>query len=73
MSKFNIGNKVIKADSEGHGTIIEEAYGGTGLASSPSMLVNLASTTAADVFQTTPRPGVTGVLPVSSSIALSTS
>lgn len=23
MSKFNIGNKVIKADSEGHGTIIE--------------------------------------------------
>ncbi|MCL2806679.1 MAG: hypothetical protein FWD27_00720 [Coriobacteriia bacterium] len=31
----------------------------------PSMLVNLASTTAANVFQASPRPGVTGVLPIS--------
>lgn len=38
--------------------------GGTGLTASPSMLTNLASTTAANVLQTSPRPGVTGTLPV---------
>lgn len=32
--------------------------------SSPSLLVNLESTTAASIFAATPRPGVTGVLPV---------
>lgn len=37
--------------------------GGTGRSSSPSMLVNLASTSAATVLSATPRPGVTGVLP----------
>ena len=40
------------------------ARGGTGLTASPSMLVNLASTTAANVLAASPRPGVTGVLPV---------
>ena len=40
------------------------ARGGTGITSNPSMLVNLASTTAASVFATSPRPGVTGVLPI---------
>ena len=39
--------------------------GGTGLITSPSLLVNLASTSAANVFQSSPRPGVTGILPVS--------
>ena len=39
--------------------------GGTGLATSPSILVNLASTSATNVLQSTPRPGVTGTLPVS--------
>ncbi len=39
--------------------------GGTGLTSSPSMLVNLGSTSASDVLQASPRPGVTGTLPVS--------
>lgn len=34
------------------------------LTDEPSMLVNLASTTAADVFEESPRPGVTGTLPV---------
>ena len=41
------------------------ARGGTGVTSNPSMLVNLASTTADTVFETSPRPGVTGTLPVS--------
>lgn len=38
--------------------------GGTGLTSSPSMLTNLGSTSAANVFQASPRPGVTGILPI---------
>lgn len=40
------------------------ARGGTGVTANPSMLVNLASTTAASVFAASPRPGVTGILPV---------
>jgi len=40
------------------------ARGGTGVTSNPSMLVNLASTSAASAFAASPRPGVTGVLPV---------
>ncbi len=38
------------------------ARGGTGLTASPSMLTNLASTTAANVLQASPRPGITGTL-----------
>lgn len=38
------------------------ARGGTGITSNPSLLVNLGSGSAAGVFQSTPRPGVTGVL-----------
>ena len=38
------------------------ARGGTGVTANPSMLVNLASTSAASVFATSPRPGVTGAL-----------
>ena len=38
--------------------------GGTGLTASPSLLTNLASTSAANVLQASPRPGVTGVLPL---------
>lgn len=38
--------------------------GGTGLTSSPSMLINLGSTSAANVLQKSPRPGVTGILPI---------
>lgn len=40
------------------------AKGGTGLTSAPSMLVNLASTTATSPLQASPRPGVTGTLPI---------
>lgn len=39
-------------------------YGGTGMTVEPSMLTNLASTTAAGIFQRNPRPGVTGALPI---------
>lgn len=46
------------------GTKVGVAYGGTGLTASPSMLTNLASTTAANVLTASPRPGVTGILPV---------
>lgn len=41
------------------------ARGGTNITSNPSMLVNLASTSAASVFAANPQPGVTGKLPVS--------
>lgn len=40
------------------------AQGGTGLTSSPSILVNLASTSATNVMAASPRPGVTGTLPI---------
>lgn len=40
------------------------ANGGTGITSNPSLLVNLASTSAASVFQASPRPGITGTLAV---------
>ena len=47
--------------------VIDRAHGGTGknITSDPSMLVNLGSTSAASVFQSNPRPGVTGTLPAS--------
>lgn len=41
------------------------ARGGTGITTNPSMLVNLGSTTAASVFATSPRPGITGTLSIS--------
>lgn len=41
------------------------ARGGTGIAVNPSMLVNLGSTTTANVFATSPRPGITGTLSIS--------
>ena len=45
--------------------VIGVGNGGSGLTASPSMLVNLASSSAASVFQSAPRPGVTGTLPLS--------
>lgn len=38
------------------------ARGGTGVASNPSMLIDLGSTSAANVFAASPRPGITGIL-----------
>lgn len=40
------------------------ANGGTGLTTNPSMVTNLGTTAAANVLQTAPRPGVTGILPL---------
>ena len=42
--------------------VLPVANGGTGLSSSPSMLTNLGSTSAANVMAASPRPGVTGTL-----------
>ena len=44
--------------------VLPVAKGGTGLSSAPSMLTDLASTTADSPLQASPRPGVTGTLPV---------
>jgi len=44
--------------------VLSLARGGTSITTNPSMRVNLASEAAADLFATSPRPGVTGVLPV---------
>ena len=54
-------SQVLGSGSSG---VVPVANGGTGITSSPSILTNLASTSAASVFQTSPRPGVTGILPV---------
>lgn len=40
------------------------AQGGTGLTSSPSMLINLASTAADNILSASPRPGITGTLEI---------
>ena len=45
--------------------IVGVANGGSGLTESPSLLVNLGSTSADSVFKASPRPGVTGTLPLS--------
>lgn len=44
--------------------VLDVAHGGTGMTSEPSLLVNLGSSSAADAFHESPRPGVTGTLPV---------
>ena len=46
------------------GDPVTVAHGGTGLTASPSLLVNLDSTSAANVLQASPRPGVYGTLPI---------
>lgn len=43
---------------------LEIANGGTGMTTNPSMLIDLASDKATNVFAAAPRPGVTGTLPV---------
>lgn len=45
--------------------VLSISRGGTGRSTAPSMLVNLASTTAGSPLVASPRPGVTGVLPAS--------
>ena len=45
--------------------VLPVANGGTGLTENPSVLVNLGSDNASNVLSSSPRPGVTGTLPVS--------
>lgn len=45
-------------------SVLPVSLGGTGITSNPSMLINLASTSADTVFEASPRPGVTGTLPI---------
>ena len=40
------------------------ARGGTGITVNPGMLINLGSTSAAPVFASNPRPGITGILSI---------
>lgn len=42
--------------------VLPVSNGGTGLSASPSILINLASTAAANVLTASPRPGITGTL-----------
>lgn len=60
--QIDMTGKVSISDDLTLGTQLGISNGGTGLTSSPSMLVNLGSTSAASVLQATPRPGVTGTL-----------
>ena len=58
-------HQVTLAQVLGSGTgVVPVANGGTGITSNPSMLINLGSSSAASVFQSSPRPGVTGSLTV---------
>lgn len=45
--------------------VLDVEHGGTGFNNIPAMLVNLGSTSTASPYQSAPRPGVTGTLPVS--------
>lgn len=56
------GNFIFKGDLE---QIVPVEKGGSGLAVSPSMKVDLASDESADIMVNTPEPGVKGVLPLS--------
>ena len=58
------GSLAVSGEISFRGGPLPLANGGTGLAASPSMLTNLAVTTAANVLQASPRPGVTGLLPL---------
>lgn len=58
------GDYAYKIDYAALASAILGKIGASSLSASPSMLVNLASTGAANVMQSAPRPGVTGVLPL---------
>ena len=61
LPKFNNSGAIKSLDDNQKLSI---QYGGTGLTSSPSMLINLGSTSSDTVLKASPRPGVTGTLPV---------
>lgn len=59
------GSYTYKIDYNALANAILGRIGASNLGASPSMLVNLASTSAANVMQSAPRPGVTGILDAS--------
>ena len=61
---YKVTGAVLAQMLQAIGSPLPAANGGTGLTASPSMLTNLASSSAANVLQASPRPGVTGVLPL---------
>ena len=61
MTLQNLRNKMGLGNTTG---ALPVERGGSGLTASPSMLVNLGSTTAANVMQASPRPGITGTLAI---------
>ena len=61
---YKITGAVLAQMLQAIGSPLPAANGGTGLTASPSLLTNLASSSAANVMQASPRPGVTGILPL---------
>ena len=60
-SDITLSVSALNMDNANAGTL-SVSRGGTGLSDNPSVLVNLGSTNASDIFAVAPRPGVTGIL-----------
>ena len=60
-----IASKIRSVFGFSSSNVLPVANGGTGIAENPSVLVNLGSENASNVLSNSPRPGVTGTLPVS--------
>lgn len=63
-NNLTINGKTYNGTSDVDVGTLGVGYGGTGITTNPSMLINLGSGTAANVFAASPRPGVTGTLGV---------
>jgi len=61
---YKITGSILAAALQSVGAPLGVDKGGTGLTANPSLLTNLASAAAANVLQASPRPGVTGILPL---------
>ena len=61
---YKITASTLAAMLQAIGSPLPVANGGTGITANPSLLTNLASGTAVNVLQASPRPGVTGILPL---------
>jgi len=61
---YKITGATLAAALQSIGSPLAADKGGTGLTASPSLLTNLSSSSAANILAASPRPGVTGVLPL---------
>lgn len=59
---YKISGSVLANMVQSLGNTLAVSKGGTGLTASPSMLINLGSSSADTILKASPRPGVTGVL-----------